>query len=141
MSAVREVLRIGGERVARFDRRPRARRLLVQAIPRVIPRWFDADAASDLEATFELAIRDRRSGELEPFAIRISEQHCTVTRGPAIEPGARVEICAEDMIRVASGGVGWPELVSNGRLVLSGDPFLAIRFPSLFRLPVDPSLG
>jgi SCP-2 sterol transfer family len=138
MSAPREVLRIGGDRVARFDRRPRARRLLVGAIPRAIPWWFDAEAAKNLDATFELAIRDRRSGELDQFAITISDQRCTVTRGPVLDTGARVEICAEDMIRVASGGVGWPELVSSGRLVLSGDPFLAIRFPSLFRLSVDP---
>ena len=30
----------------------------------------------------------------------------------------------------------WPELISSGRFELSGDPFLALRFASLFRLPV-----
>ena len=43
------------------------------------------------------------------------------------------------MIRLVSGSAGWPELVSGGRLELSGDPFLAIRFPSLFRLPATPA--
>lgn len=44
---------------------------------------------------------------------------------------------AQDAIRVAA--VGWPELMPSRRLVLAGDPFLALRFPSLFRLPAgDP---
>jgi hypothetical protein len=41
------------------------------------------------------------------------------------------------MVRLVSGAVGWPELLSNGRLVMSGDPFLALRFPILFRLPAS----
>jgi hypothetical protein len=32
--------------------------------------------------------------------------------------------------------VTWPELISSGRFELSGDPFLALRFASLFRPPV-----
>ena len=55
--------------------------------------------------------------------------------GPARGPGAAVELGAGDMIRMASGAVGWPELLSSRRLELSGDPFLALRFPNLFRLP------
>jgi len=36
--------------------------------------------------------------------------------------------------------VTWPELISSLRFELSGDPFLALRFASLFRLParLDP---
>jgi hypothetical protein len=43
---------------------------------------------------------------------------------------------SEDLILLASGAVGWPELLSSGRFELTGDPFLALRFASLFRLPV-----
>ena len=46
-----------------------------------------------------------------------------------------IEVQAEDAIRLAAGSIGWPELVSSGRLAFSGDPFLALRFPALFRLP------
>jgi hypothetical protein len=41
------------------------------------------------------------------------------------------------MIRLVSGAIGWPELLSSGRLELTGDPFLALRFPTLFRLPAQ----
>ena len=44
---------------------------------------------------------------------------------------------------LGSGAVAWPELFSSGRFELTGDPFLALRFASLFRLPVvlDASSG
>jgi hypothetical protein len=32
--------------------------------------------------------------------------------------------------------VTWPRLLASGRFQLTGDPFLALRFASLFRLPV-----
>jgi len=35
---------------------------------------------------------------------------------------------------MVSGEVGWPQLVSAKRLVLWGDPYLALRFPLLFGL-------
>jgi hypothetical protein len=42
------------------------------------------------------------------------------------------------MVLLASGEVGWTELLASGRLTLSGDPFLALRFPRLFDLPPEP---
>jgi hypothetical protein len=41
---------------------------------------------------------------------------------------------ASDLVRLAVGRAGWPALLASGRLVLSGDPFLALRLPTLFRL-------
>jgi hypothetical protein len=38
------------------------------------------------------------------------------------------------MIRLVSGASGWPELLSGGRLALTGDPFLTPAVSSLFRL-------
>ena len=43
----------------------------------------------------------------------------------------------DDLIRLAGGAASWPELFSSGRFELSGDPFLALRFAALFRLPVE----
>ncbi len=41
------------------------------------------------------------------------------------------------MVRLVTGDAGWPELLAERRLELSGDPFLALRFPSLFGLPAQ----
>ncbi|MGZ6663052.1 MAG: hypothetical protein ACXVHL_37705, partial [Solirubrobacteraceae bacterium] len=49
-------------------------------------------------------------------------------------------IALADLVRLSLGLVGWPKLMSCGRLELSGDPFLALRFPLLFRLPAEPRI-
>jgi hypothetical protein len=131
----RRALSRGGARIASLDQSATAHWVIVQSIRRAIPRRLDAAAARGLEATFELRVRKPAGGEPERFALRISDGACTATPGPAADAGAVATLGADDIVRLASGSVGWPELLSDGRLELSGDPFLALRFPTLFRLP------
>jgi hypothetical protein len=133
----RGALSRGGARVASLDQRAVPHWAIVQSIPRAISKRFDADAARDLEATFELRVRKPDGGEPDRFGLRISGGTCTATRGPAPDARAFATLGADDIVRLASGAVGWPELLSGGRLELSGDPFLALRFPNLFRLPAS----
>jgi hypothetical protein len=48
----------------------------------------------------------------------------------------RAMVGSDDLILLACGVSSWPKLLSSGRFQLSGDPFLALRFASLFKLPV-----
>ena len=129
------LLRRGGERVAGFDRSRVAHAAIVRAIPVVIPRRFDAAAATGLSAVFELRIRDPDGRDPARFELSVSPVGCVVRPGAARAPGATATLGADDLIRLASGAAGWPHLLESGRLQLTGDPFLAIRFPLLFRLP------
>jgi hypothetical protein len=131
----RTLLRRSGGRVARLDQRVAAHRLIVRALPLALTRRFHPESARGLEAVLELRVRDPDGGQADAFELTISGGSCEVRPGPARGPGAAVQIGADDMIRLASGAVGWPELLTSGRLELSGDPFLALRFPMLFRLP------
>ena len=115
---------------------PIPHRVIVAATRYAIPLMFDPQSAHDLEATFELRVLDPRGGEPDRLALVISGGTCTVVPGPAVDPGAIATIGAADLILLASGGAGWPALLSTGRLELSGDPFLGLRFPKLFGLPV-----
>ncbi len=133
------MIRRGGEHVARLDRRPVPHRLILKAIPRAIETRFDPGAATGLEATFELRIRDRSGGPPAAFALDVRDTCCEVRPGPARAPGAVATVGADELIRLVSGSAGWPQLLSTGRLELAGDPFLALRFPTLFRLPVSDS--
>jgi SCP-2 sterol transfer family len=125
------------QRVARLDRRPVTHKLILKAIPRAIGMRFDPASAVGLDATFELRIRDPGGGAPTPFALRISDGRLEAEPGPAVSPGAVATTGAGELIRLVSGSVGWPHLLASGRLELSGDPFLALRFPSLFQLPVS----
>jgi len=76
-------------------------------------------------------------GEPARFALAVADGACRVSAGAADRPAARARIASDDLIRLAGGAASWPELFSSGRFELSGDPFLALRFAALFRLPVE----
>ena len=132
----RRLRRRAGTRVARLDRRRTPHLVILWAIPRALARRFDPAAAAGLEATLELAIRDPHGRPPARFELAIAGASCTVRAGPASSPGARALLGSDDLIMLASGAASWPELLSSGRFELSGDPFLALRFAALFRMPV-----
>ena len=135
MSALRTAVARAGAAVARLDRRPVLYRVVVRAIPMAIPRRLDPEAAGAVEAVFELRVRDPSGGDPARFTISIHDGRCEVRRGGAGDGVTAVTVAAGDLVRLASAATGWPELVSSGRLELSGNPFDALRFPVLFRLP------
>ena len=124
-----------GARVARLYRRPVPHRIVLLAIPAAVRLLFDPAAAAELDVAFELQVRPRRGREATRFAIVVRDGRCAVQRGGTSDAAAAVIAGADDLVRMASGAVGWPELLSSGRLELTGNPFLALRFPVLFRLP------
>jgi len=132
-----QALSYSGDRVARLDARPVPHWMLLRVLRRAIPARFDPVAAGDLEAVFELRVRDPGGRSPDAFTLTVSGGTCTMRRGAAARANASVTVGADDVIRMASGAVAWPELLAAGRLELAGDPFTALRFPQLFRLPAD----
>ncbi len=124
------------EAVARLDRIGWFHRIVLRALPRALAGRFVAPE-DPLSAVLELAIPDPRGGEPARFALAVADGACRVRAGAADRPGARARVASDDLIRLAGGVASWPELMSSGRFELTGDPFLALRFASLFRLPVE----
>jgi hypothetical protein len=137
----RRLLARAGRRVARLDRRPTLHWIVLRVMPRAIVMRFDPASAEGLEASFELAIRDPLGRDPKRFELVIADGRCAVRAGDAARAGARAIIGSDDLILLASGAASWPELLSNGRFELSGDPFLALRFAALFRMPVQLESG
>jgi hypothetical protein len=108
-------------------------RLILATLPRAIARRFDAAAAAGVNATLELSIR--HPSRPASYALAIADARCAVHHGAPADAQARASIGADDLILLAGGAVTWPQLLSSGRFELTGDPFLALRFASLFRLP------
>lgn len=111
-----------------------AERALVRALPLALARRFDPRSAAGLEATFELRV-PAAGGDAARFTLHVARGACRVLPEPPERPGATVEISAGDIARLGAGVAAWPQLLSAHRLRLEGDPFLALRFPALFRLP------
>jgi SCP-2 sterol transfer family len=101
--------------------------------------WFDRRSARGLSATLELRVRvlPRRRGV--PVSLLIDDGRLRIRPGPPAAPGATATIGLSDLLRLAVGAAAWPQLMASGRLTLTGDPFLALRFPSLFRLGLGAS--
>jgi hypothetical protein len=128
------VKRLIGQRLARLDRGRAFHWLVLRLLPRAIRVRFDPAAAENLDATLELAIR--HPARPASYELAISGASCSVRPGAPRRAGGRATIGSDDLILLASGAVSWPELLSSGRFELTGDPFLALRFATLFRLPV-----
>jgi SCP-2 sterol transfer family len=137
MTAIERAVRRGGVRASRLDRVPGGHLALVRMIERVLPRLFDPLAAGDLDATFALEISHPRGRRPDVLGLTVRDGALRVTRGRLQHAGATVSISAEDMVRLATGDAGWPELLASGRLSWGGDPFLALRFPRMFELPAE----
>jgi hypothetical protein len=109
-----------------------SRRAILRAVPFGLEWRFDAAAAGELEAVIELRVTDSDRRRGARFAIVVGGGRCEVRRRPAPESGAQVSIPALDAVRLLAGAEPWPALLADGRLTLSGEPFLALRFPTLF---------
>jgi hypothetical protein len=133
--AAERVVRRGGAGLARLDRYRGTHTVLLLGIYVVIPMLFHPEQADDLDASFELRIRNPHGGDPDACSVVVSRGRCRIVFGG--NPRARVTVTAgaDDLIRMASGDIGWPQLVSARRLVLWGDPYLALRFPLLFGMP------
>ncbi|HET8976968.1 MAG TPA: SCP2 sterol-binding domain-containing protein [Solirubrobacteraceae bacterium] len=125
-----------GEQLIELDRIGAVHAVLMRVMSRAIALRFNPAAADGLEATLELALHDPHGRPPTHYRLMISDGRCAVRPGRAADAGATASIGSDDLIRLASGAVGWPELFSSGRFELNGDPFLALRFAGLFRLPV-----
>jgi hypothetical protein len=137
-SAAQRIVRRGGAGVARLDSTRPAHAVLLQAVYLLVPRLFNADAAGDLDSKLELRIRDPRGGDPDVSTIVIKDRQCRMRPGPDASARVALTVGADDLVRMVSGEIGWPQLVSAKRLLIWGDPYLALRFVLLFGLASGP---
>jgi hypothetical protein len=130
----RRAVRRGDARISTVDRGP-ARRVLLAALPRALARRFDAEAAGDLDTTLALVIRGEDGRAPDRLTVVIANRRCDIRRDAGAPAKASITVGAADIVRLATGAVAWPSLLEGGRLELGGNPFAALRFPALFRLP------
>jgi uncharacterized protein YjeT (DUF2065 family) len=114
------------------------RRLVLATIMRVLPTRIDRAAAANLEAVIELRIRAANGGgggRPDHYELVVDHGRCRVRHRPSERAAVTLTLGGSDLVRLATGAASWPQLLGDGRLQLTGDPFLALRFPALFRLP------
>lgn len=114
------------------------RRAVLWTIMRVLPTRIDRAAARELDAVIEFRIRPPggATGAVpDRYELVVDHGRCRVRHRPSERASVTLTLGGSDLVRLATGAASWPQLLGDGRLQLSGDPFLALRFPMLFRLP------
>lgn len=138
--AVRRAKYVAGlsdEQLGVFERGP-MRWLLVRAIPVVFPLKFRKDVAGDINGVLELSLIDPRGGTPDRIQLVMKNGRCRGTRKPTLRPDSTATMHIADLVRLGAACVeaGW--LTNDGRVLLSGDPFLFVRFPAAFGLHTRP---
>jgi hypothetical protein len=90
----------------------------------------------DIDATIVLEIERDAGKRRIGFEIVLAGQRCRIRRARGgVRADGTLKMSLADMIRMAAGAEETSALLSEGRVVASGDPFLLYRFPAMFRQP------
>jgi alkyl sulfatase BDS1-like metallo-beta-lactamase superfamily hydrolase len=117
-----------------------ARRVIIEAIFLVMPRYLDRRQAAGLD----MAIRWRVHGPDEAdvhdvYDLIIAQRRCRVTRGASeARPLVTVTVESTELLRLATGRTSPMQSYLAGRMSLRGDVMEAVRLTSLFRMPAGP---
>lgn len=115
-----------------------ARRVVVETIFLVMPRYLDRKRAAGIDMAIRWRVRngDPEDGSIDVYDLIISGRRCRVTRGQS-EARPLVTITTEpvELLRLATGRSNPMQSYLAGRLSLRGDIMQAARLSSLFRVP------
>lgn len=116
-----------------------ARRLVVETIFWLMPRYLDRTRAVGLDACLRWRVTSpERRDDPAIFDLDISDRRCRVTRGGGERrPVVTITIDAGEMVRLAAGKSTPMQAYFAGRLALRGDIMQAARLASLFRAPAS----
>jgi DNA-binding HxlR family transcriptional regulator len=101
----------------------------VDAMVLALKTLFDADAAGDLSASYELRLGEQR------FAARVEQGRFAVGRGSAEAPDAAIEAAPGALTAVLWHGRELAEAVRSGDVMIGGSTRAAQRFLGLFPPP------
>jgi len=128
---------LSDEQLSLFERGA-LRWVLVRAIPLVFPLKFRKSVGRDIDGVLELRLINPDGSEPDRIQLAMKNGRCRGNRSGKHRPDATATMHISDLVRLAAACVeaGW--LANDGRVLLSGDPFLFVRFPAAFGLHTRP---
>ena len=92
-------------------------------------RHFDASKAKGIDATVQMKLTGSDGGE---YHIMIKDGAAKLVTGHADHPNATVEVASKDWMDILAGTLDSTAAFMNGKLRVSGDLGLMMRFQSMF---------
>ena len=122
------------ERLARALRAPARRRLLLGLIFTAMPRAVRRSAREGERVVIEWRVTGRRDGHPDVRQLVIGDGSAALFPGEQRDPDLVITVGGVDLLLVATGNASAPALFVRGELEIDGDPWLALRLPTLFGL-------
>ncbi len=109
---------------------PESQEINTDSIVLALGSLFDAEAAGDLEASYELRIGEER------FNVAISSGELALGRETTAEPSATIAVAdAPTLAAILSGQLPLDEVIASGAAEIKGGKAAAKRFLRLFPMP------
>jgi putative sterol carrier protein len=94
-----------------------------------MPSHFKKDAAQGLNATYQFDLSGEGGGK---WQILINNDKCEVKEGAHPSPNITISMSAQDYLDMVAGKLNPQMAFMSGKLRISGDMGLALRFQNLF---------
>jgi putative sterol carrier protein len=110
------------------------RRLVLAEIFRTMERSFDREKGKAVEAVLRWEIARARGGA-DRWQVVLEDGRCRANRALDREPTITIKCDGPTFLDLVSGTAQGPALFMSQRLRVDGDPMLAARLTTLFRVP------
>jgi putative sterol carrier protein len=94
-----------------------------------MPSRFKKDAAQGLNAVFQFDLSGEGGGK---WQISINNDQCDIKEGGHASPNVTISMAASDYLDMVAGKLNAQMAFMSGKLRISGDMGLALRFQGLF---------
>jgi DNA-binding HxlR family transcriptional regulator len=108
---------------------PESQEISASSIVLALRSLFDAEAADDLEASYEL-----RLGE-ESFTVKVAQGGLDLTRGEALEPTVAIDTEPATLAALLAGHLPVAQALASGAAYIQGSTKEVRRFLALFPMP------
>ena len=125
--------------------RPPIGPIVIWTLPLALRAQFRSDYAVDfdgneIDATILLNVLRDGGRRRDQFEVVIERRRCRVRRHPGggRRPDGTLTVALADLLRMSAAAADPLMLVGQGRIAITGDTFLVVRFPAMFRQPTRP---
>ena len=106
--------------------------ITIQQIMEHMPEAFVSDAAKGVNAIVQLRFTGAEAGD---WMINIHDNQCTVESGTNPKPQLTLTMDSQDYKNMVTGQLNAMTAFMQGKIKLSGDISLAMKFTNLFKTP------
>jgi len=105
--------------------------LTIEQIMTNTPRVFKPEAAEGVSTVVQFNFTGAEASE---WYVSVQDGQCTSEKGTASSPNMTMTIDSQDYIKIISGELNAMNAFMQGKVKVSGDMMMAMKFPTFFEM-------